>query len=51
MSVRNASAAIREARLKASLSQETLSDGICSVLSLSRNEKSLFFQKTVIFLV
>lgn len=38
MSVRNAGAAIREARLKAGLSQEKLSDGICSVLSLSRIE-------------
>lgn len=38
MSVRNAGATIREARLKAGLSQEKLSDGICSVLSLSRIE-------------
>lgn len=38
MSVRNAGAAIREARQKAGLSQEKLSDGICSVLSLSRIE-------------
>ena len=38
MSVRNAGTAIREARLKAGLSQEELSDGICSVLSLSRIE-------------
>lgn len=38
MSVRNAGTTIREARLKAGLSQEKLSDGICSVLSLSRIE-------------
>lgn len=38
MSVRNAGSAIREARLKAGLSQEKLSDGVCSVLSLSRIE-------------
>lgn len=38
MSVRNAGATIREARLKAGLSQEKLSDGICSILSLSRIE-------------
>lgn len=38
MSVRNAGIAIREARLKAGLSQEKLSEGICSVLSLSRIE-------------
>lgn len=38
MSVRNAGKAIREARLKAGLTQEKLSDGICSVLSLSRIE-------------
>lgn len=38
MSVRNIGTAIREARLKAGLSQEKLSDGICSVLSLSRIE-------------
>ena len=38
MSVRNAGAAIREARLKAGLSQEKLSEGICSTLSLSRIE-------------
>jgi len=38
MSVRNAGAAIREARQKAGLSQEKLSEGICSVLSLSRIE-------------
>lgn len=38
MAVRNAGASIREARLKAGLSQEQLSDGICSPLSLSRIE-------------
>ena len=38
MSVRNAGAAIREARIKAGLSQEKLSEGICSALSLSRIE-------------
>lgn len=38
MSVRNAGLTIREARLKAGLSQEKLSDGICSTLSLSRIE-------------
>lgn len=38
MSVRNAGKAIQEARKKASLTQEQLSDGICSVLSLSRIE-------------
>lgn len=38
MSVRDAGASIREARLKAGLSQEKLSEGICSVLSLSRIE-------------
>lgn len=38
MSVQNAGAAIREARLKAGLSQEKLSEGICSALSLSRIE-------------
>lgn len=38
MSVRNAGKTIREARLKAGLTQEALSDGICSVLSLSRIE-------------
>lgn len=38
MSIRNAGLAIREARLKAGLSQEKLSEGICSVLSLSRIE-------------
>lgn len=38
MSIQNAGSKIREARLKAGLSQERLSDGICSVLSLSRIE-------------
>lgn len=38
MSVQNAGALIREARLKAGLTQEKLSDGICSILSLSRIE-------------
>lgn len=38
MSVQHAGAIIREARLKAGLSQEKLSEGICSVLSLSRIE-------------
>lgn len=38
MSVRNAGNAIREARIKAGLSQEKLSEGICSALSLSRIE-------------
>jgi len=38
MSVQNAGATIREARLKAGLSQEKLSEGICSTLSLSRIE-------------
>lgn len=38
MSVQNAGTAIREARIKAGLSQEKLSEGICSALSLSRIE-------------
>lgn len=38
MGVRNAGASIREARLKAGLSQEKLAEGICSTLSLSRIE-------------
>lgn len=38
MSVQNAGVIIREARLKAGLSQERLSEGICSPLSLSRIE-------------
>lgn len=40
MGVRNAGDAIREARLKAGLSQEQLSEGICSALSLSRIENN-----------
>lgn len=39
MSVRDAGRAIREARIKAGLTQEKLSEGICSSLSLSRIEK------------
>lgn len=38
MSVQSAGKIIREARLKAGLSQEKLSEGICSTLSLSRIE-------------
>lgn len=38
MSVQNAGTTIREARLHAGLSQEKLSEGVCSVLSLSRIE-------------
>lgn len=38
MSVRNAGASIREARIKSGLSLEKLSDSICSVASLSRIE-------------
>lgn len=38
MGVQSAGTAIREARLKAGLSQEKLSAGVCSVLSLSRIE-------------
>lgn len=38
MSVRSAGKAIKEARLKAGLTQEKLSEGICSVISLSRIE-------------
>ncbi len=38
MGIQNAGTIIREARLKAKLTQEKLSDGICSVLSLSRIE-------------
>lgn len=38
MSIRNAGAAIREAREKAGFSREKLSDGICSVQSLYRIE-------------
>lgn len=40
MSVRNAGKTIREARLKAGLTQEQLSEGVCSTLSLSRIENS-----------
>ncbi len=39
MAVQNAGTIIREARLKAGLSQEKLSEGICSTLSLSRIER------------
>ena len=38
MAIRNAGKTIREARLKAGFTQEQLSEGICSVLSLSRIE-------------
>ena len=38
MSIRNAGQIIREARLKAGLTQEQLSEGICSLNSLSRIE-------------
>lgn len=38
MSIRNAGKTIKEARLKAGMTQEQLSEGICSVLSLSRIE-------------
>lgn len=38
MSIRNAGQIIREARLKAGLTQEKLSEGICSLNSLSRIE-------------
>lgn len=38
MSIRNAGKTIKEARLKASMTQEQLSEGICTVLSLSRIE-------------
>ena len=38
MGVRNAGKTIREARIKAGLTQEQLSEGVCSVLSLSRIE-------------
>lgn len=38
MSVQNAGLIIREARIKAGLSQEKLSEGVCSALSLSRIE-------------
>ena len=35
MGIKNAGAIIKEARLKAGLSQEKLSNGICDVMSLS----------------
>ena len=38
MSVQHAGTIIREARIKAGLSQEKLSEGVCSTLSLSRIE-------------
>lgn len=38
MSIQNAGSVIKEARLSSGLSQEKLSDGVCSVLSLSRIE-------------
>lgn len=38
MSIRNAGKTIKEARLKADMTQEQLSEGICTVLSLSRIE-------------
>ncbi len=38
MGIKNAGAIIKEARLKAGLSQEKLSDGICDIMSLSRIE-------------
>lgn len=40
MSVRNAGKIIREARLKAGLTQEQMSEDICSVLTLSRIENN-----------
>lgn len=40
MSVQNAGIIIREARQKAGLTQEQLSEGICSVISLSRIENN-----------
>lgn len=40
MAVRNAGKIIREARLKAGLTQEQMSDDICSVLTLSRIENN-----------
>ena len=39
MSVRNAGKTIREARIKAGLTQEQLSEGVCSVLSLFQESK------------
>lgn len=41
MNIRNAGKTIREARLKAGLTQEQLSHGICSTLSLSRIERGV----------
>ncbi len=41
MSVHNAGSIIREARLKAGLSQEKLAEGICSTFSLSRIESGI----------
>ena len=38
MSVQHAGSIIRQARLNAGLTQEQLSDGVCSTLSLSRIE-------------
>ena len=40
MAVRNAGKIIREARLKAGLTQEQMSEDICSVLTLSRIENN-----------
>lgn len=42
MSIRRAGDIIREARLSAGMSQETLSEGICSLVALSNIEKGLF---------
>lgn len=41
MSVRNAKDAIREARLKAGLTQEQLAEGVCSLQALSRIESGV----------
>lgn len=49
MGVRNAGKAIREARLKAGLTQEQLSEGVCSVLSLSRIENGSAYVSPVTF--
>ena len=40
MSINNAGKIIKEARLRAGLTQEELSDGICSALSLSHIENN-----------
>ena len=40
MSIQNAGKTIRDARMRAGLTQEQLSYGICSVLSLSRIENN-----------